>query len=52
MHVLYVVNPLLRGNLKDKENVALYDRWHLKRGSIHMKCSMRGQYKLIIEVTA
>jgi hypothetical protein len=29
----------------DKEKVALYDKWTLKRGSIHMKFSMTGQEK-------
>jgi hypothetical protein len=39
---LNTVKPVLRGHLWDKENVALQDRWPLKRGSIHMKCSMMG----------
>ena len=40
-----IVKPVLRGHLWDKEKVALYDRWPLKRASIHMKCSMIGQEK-------
>ena len=37
-----------------KEKVISYDRWPLKRGSIHMKCLMTGQEKgdLLIQVTA
>jgi hypothetical protein len=31
------VKPVLRGHLWDKEKVVFYDRWPLKRGSIHMK---------------
>jgi hypothetical protein len=27
-----IVKPVLRGHLWDKEKVALYDRWPLKRG--------------------
>ena len=48
------VKPVLRGHLWDKEKVALYDRWPLKWGSIHMKFSMRGQEKgdLLRQVTA
>jgi hypothetical protein len=48
------VKPVLRGHLWDKENVVFYDRWPLKRDSIHMKCSMIGQEKgdLLIRVTA
>jgi len=37
------VKPVLRGHLWDKERVALYDRWPFKRGSVHMKFSMKGQ---------
>jgi hypothetical protein len=36
---------VLRGHLWDKKKVDLYDRWPLKRASIHMKCSMIGQEK-------
>ena len=39
------VKPVLRGHLRNKEIVALYDRWLLKRGSIHTKLSMTGQEK-------
>ena len=48
------VKPVLRGHLWDKEIVASYDRWPLKRGSINMKFSMTGQEKddLLIQVTA
>ena len=37
----------------DNEKVALYGRWPLKRGSIHMKSSAIGQEKgdLLTEVT-
>ena len=48
------VKPVLRGHLKDKEKVAIYDRSPLKRGLIHMKFSMTGQEKgdLLIQVAA
>ena len=38
----------------DKANLVLWDRWPLKRGSIHMKFSMTEQEKgdLLIQVTA
>jgi hypothetical protein len=39
------VNLVLRCHLGDKEKVTLWDRWPLKRGSIHMKFSMTGQEK-------
>jgi hypothetical protein len=34
--------------------MTLLDRWLLKRGSIHMKCSMTGQEKadILIQMTA
>ena len=38
--------PVLRGHLWDKEKEALWDRLPLKRGLIHMKCSMTGQEKV------
>ena len=52
--LLYTVKPVLRGHLWDIEKVALSDRWPLKRGSIHMKCSLTGLEKgdLLIQVTA
>ena len=45
---------VLRGNLCDKEKVALQDRWPLKKGSIHMKFFMTAQENgdLLIQVTA
>ena len=43
--LLYTVKHVLRCHLSDKEKVAFYDRWPLKRGSIHMKFSMTGQEK-------
>jgi len=48
------VRSVLRGHIRDKEKAARWDRWPLKRGSIHMKFSMTGQekYDLLIEVTA
>jgi hypothetical protein len=51
---IYTVKPVLRGHLSDKYKVNLQDRWLLKRGSIHMKCSMTGQAKgdLLMQVTA
>ena len=47
------VKPVLRGHPWEKEKVALYNRWPIKRGSIHMKFSMTGQKKsdLLIQVT-
>jgi hypothetical protein len=47
------IKSVLRGHLSDKEKVALYDRWPIKRGSIHMKFSMTGQENgdLLIQVT-
>ena len=48
------IKPVLRGHdLSDKEKVVLYDRWSIKRGSIHMKFSMTGQENgdLLIQVT-
>jgi hypothetical protein len=50
---VYTVKPVLRGHLWDKEKVALWDRWPLNRGSIHMKLSMTWQEKddLLIQVT-
>ena len=40
--------------LKEKEKVVSWDRWPLKKGSIHMKFSMTWQEKgnLLIQVTA
>ena len=51
---LYTVKPVLRGHIWDEEKVGFYDRWHLKRGSIHIKFSMTGQQRgdLLIQVTA
>ena len=51
---IYTVKPALRGHLQDKEKVALWDRWPLNRGSVHMKFSMTGQEKgdFLIQVTA
>ena len=43
---IYTVKPVLRGHLWDKEKVALWNRWPLKRGSIHMKFSMTGQERV------
>jgi hypothetical protein len=50
---IFIVKPVLRGHLWDKETVALYERLPLKRGLIHMKCSMTGQEKddPLIQVT-
>ena len=49
----HTVKSVLRGHIWDKEKVALYDRWPLKRGSIHIKFSMTEQEKgdLLIQVT-
>jgi hypothetical protein len=55
IHLFYfTVKPILRGHPWEKENMALSDRWPLKRGSIHMNFSMTGQEKcdLLIQVTA
>jgi len=42
--IIYTVKPVLRGHdLWDKAKVVFYDRWPIKRGSIHMKSSMTGQ---------
>jgi hypothetical protein len=46
----YIVKPVVRGHLWNKEKVALQDRWSLKRGSIHMKFSMTDD--ILIQVTA
>jgi len=48
------VKPVLRGHLWNKEMVALWNMWPLKRGSIHMKSCMTGQEKgdPLIQVTA
>jgi len=47
---MYIINItvklVLRGHRLDKEEVALQDRWPLKRGSIHMKSSTIGQKKM------
>ena len=50
---IYTVNPALRGHHWDREKWALWDRWPLKRGSFHVKCSITGQEKgyLLIQVT-
>jgi hypothetical protein len=47
------VRHVLRDRFWDHEKVALYGRWPLKRGSIHMKFSMTGWEKgeLLIQVT-
>jgi hypothetical protein len=52
--VIYTVKPVLSGSIWDKVKVALYDRWPLKRGSIHMKFSMIKQEKgdILTQVTA
>ena len=39
------VKPVIRGHLWERKKVVLYDRWPLKRGSVHMKFSMTGQEK-------
>jgi len=54
INYLHTVKPVLRGHLWDQEKVALYDRWPLKRGTIHIKFSMTGQENgdLLIQVTA
>jgi len=57
MHSLnknYTVKLVLRGQLWDKENVALQDSWPLKWGSTHVKFSMSGHENddLLIQVTA
>ena len=44
--ILITFKPVLRGHLWNKEKVALYDRWPLKRGSIHIKFSMIGHEKV------
>ena len=48
------VNPILRRHFWDKEKVVFEDRRPLKRGSIHMNFSMKGQEKgdCLIEVNA
>ena len=43
---LITVKPVLRGHLWDKGKVVFSDRWHLKRGSIHMIFFMTGQDKI------
>ena len=43
------VKPVLRGHTCDKGQLALEDRWTPKRGSIHMKFSMRGKEKVIFK---
>ena len=43
INIIYTVKPVLRGHHWNREQVAFQDRWPLKRGSIHMKCSMTGQ---------
>ena len=42
-----------RGILWDKEKMVFLDKWPLKRGSIHMKCSITGQEKgdLLIQLS-
>ena len=47
LNYISTVNLVLRGHLWDKEKVALSDKWPLKRGAIHMKCSMTVQEKVI-----
>ena len=44
--IFITVKPVLRGHRKDKEKVASWGRWPLKRGSFHIKCSMMGQEKV------
>jgi hypothetical protein len=39
------VNPILRRHFWDKEKVVFEDRRPLKRGSIHMNFSIKGQEK-------
>ena len=48
------VKPVLRGHLWVKEKVIVLDKGPLKRGSIHMKFTMKGQenYDILIQVTA
>ena len=44
VHKVSTVKPGLRGHLGDQKKWSyILDRWHLKRGSIHMKYSMTGQ---------
>jgi hypothetical protein len=52
--IIYTVKPVLRGQMWDKEKVTFYDRRPLKRGSIHMNFSMKGQENIdiLMEVTA
>ena len=47
------VKPVFRGHLWDKEQMVSQYKWSLKRGSIHMKCSMIGKEKgdCLINVT-
>jgi hypothetical protein len=53
-YIYGTVKPVSRGHLRDKEKVAWWDRWPLKRYSIHMKFSMTGheKYDHLIQVTA
>jgi hypothetical protein len=48
------VKHVFKCHLWDKEKVAFYDKWHLKRGSIHIKCLITGLENgdLLIQVTA
>jgi hypothetical protein len=50
----YTVKSVLGGHISDKEKVALYDRWRLKRGSSHIEFSLKGQEKddLLLQVSA
>jgi len=51
---MYIVKPVFRDHHWDKEKVALYHRWPLKRGSIHVYFSTTGLENgwLLIQVTA
>ena len=46
--ILFTVKPVLRGHLLDKEKVALYDIWSLKRSSIRKKFSMTEQENMTL----
>jgi len=48
------VKPVLRGHLWVKEKVIFLDKGPLKRGSIYMKFTMKGQENddILIQVTA
>ena len=42
---LIIVKPVLKVTYEKWKKVLWYDRWPLKRGSVHMKFSMTGQEK-------